>query len=424
MKTKERPKIWVEQFQRKLYLASKASETRRFGLLYDKVHRMDVLTEAWKRVRRNKGSAGVDGKSIREIENETGVDAFLNELQKELKSGSYTASEIKRVYIPKGADGKRPLGIPTVKDRVVQMAVKLIVEPLFEADFQDCSYGFRPKRSNTQAVKLAHGYSNTSKWVVDVDLKSYFDTIPHDKLKELVRKRVGDKRVLALIHQWLKAGIMEEGNVRNPTDGTPQGGVLSPLLSNIYLNEIDKLWNDNSSVRIVRYADDMVLFCKSHRQAKFVLDKLRGQLSELGLTLNEEKTKIAHVRESFDFLGYTIKEAYSHKSHRMVRIKFPRPKSEKNMRLKIKEALKSEKLGTDLRLVIAMLNRKLSGWANYFKIGNSYKQALRLADYVCEQLRLYWRRCKHRKDIRGSVKWKNSYFYDKGLHYVPNLLSR
>ena len=424
MKTKERPKIWVEQFQRKLYLASKASETRRFGLLYDKVHRMDVLTEAWRRVKRNKGSAGVDGESIREIENETGVEAFLNELQEELKSGSYTACEIKRVYIPKGADGKRPLGIPTVKDRVVQMAVKLIVEPLFEADFQDCSYGFRPKRSNTQAVKLAHGYSNTSKWVVDVDLKSYFDTIPHDKLKELVRRRIGDKRVLALIHQWLKAGIMEEGNVRNPTDGTPQGGVLSPLLSNIYLNEIDKLWNDNASVRIVRYADDMVLFCKSHRQAEFVLGKLREQFSSLGLTLNDEKTKIAHVRDGFDFLGYTIKEAYSYKSNRMVRIKFPRPKSEKNMRFKIKEALKSEKLGTDLRLVIAMLNRKLSGWANYFKIGNSYKQALRLADYVCEQLRLYWRRCKHRKDIRGGVKWKNSYFYEKGLYYVPNLLSR
>ena len=241
MKAKERPRVWVEQFQRKLYLASKASETRRFGVLYDKVYRIEVLQQAWKRVKRNRGSAGIDGKSIK---------------------------------------------------------------------------------------------------------------------------------------------------------------------------------------KIVRYADDMVLFCRTEKQAHYVLKKLRGQFEKLGLTLNEEKTKIVHVREGFDFLGYTIKEAYSYNSGKLVRIKFPRPKSEKNMRQKIKDAIKSMTLGTDLLEIITMLNRKLSGWANYFKIGNSYKQALRLADYVCEQLRLYWRRCKHRKDIRGSVKWRNSYFYDKGLHYVPNLLSR
>jgi RNA-directed DNA polymerase len=424
MKAIERPKIWVEQFQQKLYLASKAGETRRFGLLYDKVYRMEVLQQAWKRVKRNRGSAGIDGKSIKKIERDIGVEIFLAEIHEELKSGQYTASNIRRVYIPKGVNGKRPLGIPTVKDRVVQMAVKLIIEPLFEADFLDCSYGFRPRRSNTQAVKMAHGNSNWSKWVVDVDLKSYFDTIPHDKLKALIRKRVGDKYVLALIHQWLKAGIMEEGKVRKPTDGTPQGGVLSPLLSNIYLNEIDKLWNDNPTVEIVRYADDMVLFCRTEKQANYVLNKLRGQLEELGLTLNEEKSKIVHAREGFDFLGYTIKEAYSYKCGKLVRIKFPRSKSEKNMRQKIKDAIKSTPLGTDLLEVITMLNRKLSGWANYFKIGNSYKQALRLSGYVCSQLRLYWRRCKHRKEISGYRIWKNSYFYGKGLYYVPNLLSR
>ena len=229
--------------------------------------------------------------------------------------------------------------------------------------------------------KLAHYLSNCKKWVVDVDLKSYFDTILHEKLEALIRKRVGDKYVLALIRQWLKAGIMEEGKVRRPTDGTPQGGVLSPLLSNIYLNEIDKLWNENSSVEIVRYADDMVLFCRTEKQAHYVLNKLRGQLEELGLILNEEKTKIVHVRESFDFLGYTIKEAYSHNRGKLVRIKFPRPKSEKNMRQKIKDAIKSMLLGTEFVEVIAMLNRKLSGWAN-------------------------------------------SYFYEKGLYYVPNLLSK
>ena len=424
MKAKERSKIWVEQFQQKLYLASKASATRRFGILYDKVYRMDVLQEAWKRVKRNRGSSGVDGKSIQEIEREIGVEPYLSEIQGELKSGQYTASNIRRVYIPKGTDGKRPLGIPTVKDRVIQMAVKLIIEPLFEADFLDCSYGFRPKRSNTQAVKLAHYFSNSSKWIVDVDLKSYFDTIPHGELEAMIRKRVGDKSVLALIHQWLIAGIMEEGKVRRPTDGTPQGGVLSPLLSNIYLHEIDKLWNDNSTMKIIRYADDMLLLCRTEKQAHYVLRKLRGQLESLGLFLNEEKTKIVHVREGFDFLGYTIKEAYSYDRGKLVRIKFPRPKSEKNMRCKIKDAIKAIPLGNELWEVITMLNRKLSGWANYFKIGNSYKQALRLSGYVCSQLRLYWHRCKHRKNISGTRKWANSYFYEKGLYYVPNLLSK
>lgn len=423
MKAEERPKIWVEQFQQKLYLASKACGTRRFGILYDKVYRMDVLQEAWKRVKRNRGGAGVDGKSITKIERETGVDVFLFGLHEELKSGEYSAGNIRRVYIPKGANAKRALGIPTVKDRVVQMAVKLIIEPLFEADFLDCSYGFRPKRSNIQAVKQAHGNSNSHKWIVDVDLKSYFDTIPHEKLKALIRKRVGDKSILDLIYQWLKAGVMEEGKIRKPTDGTPQGGVLSPLLSNIYLHEIDKLWEKNPSMRIVRYADDIVLFCRTEKQARYVLKKLRKQLDELGLTLNDEKTKIVHVRDGFDFLGYTIKEAYSRKHNKMVRIKFPRSKSEKNMRCKIKDAIKLKPLGTDLKDIITMLNRRLSGWVNYFKIGNSYKQALRLSSYVCSQLRLYWRRCKHRKDISGYGKWRNSYFYEKGLHYVPNLLS-
>ena len=424
MIAKERPINWVIKFQRKLYLASKACETRRFGILYDKVCRIDVLLEAWKRVKTNGGASGVDEKSIRKIVTEIGVRPFLLEIQEDLMSNKYIAENIKRVYIPKGNGKKRPLGIPTVKDRVIQMAVKLIIEPLFEADFLDCSYGFRPQRSNTQAVQEAHKFANYKPWVLDVDLKSYFDTIPHDTLKSLIRKRVGDKRVLALIYQWLKAGIMENGVVTRPTEGTPQGGVLSPLLSNIYLHEIDKLWHGNPSVKLVRYADDMVLFCTSYKQVCYVRYKLHSQLKELGLTLNQEKTKMVTVRHGFDFLGYTIKEAYSYKHERMVRIKFPTPKSEKAMRAKIKKAIKSQVLGTDLREIIVMLNRKLRGWANYFKIGNSYKQALRLSDYTCNQLRLYWRRCKKRKRISGCRKWKNSYFYEKGLYYVPHLLSR
>ena len=198
------------------------------------------------------------------------------------------------------------------------MAVKIVIEPLFEAGFCDCSYGFRPKRSNTQAANPVHKIVNRNKWVVDVDLKSYFDTIPHEPLMKLVRRRIGDKKILHLLRQWLKAGILEEGKLTIPDQGSPQGGVLSPLLSNIYLHEIDKQWNSNASVKLVRFADDMVFLCKSEAQAQWVLRGLKEQLAELGLTLNQEKTKIQHVKYGFDFLGFTYKEAMSTRQNRLL----------------------------------------------------------------------------------------------------------
>lgn len=415
-------KEWVRNFQRKLYLSSKKSETRRYGILYDKIYRKEVLEEAWKRVRAKRGTSGVDGQSIEYIEEEIGENKFLEGIEKELKEETYKANVIKRVYIPKDNGKERPLGIPIVKDRVIQMAVKLIIEPLFESWFCECSYGFRPCRSNSQAVNLVHKYSNSHKWIVDVDLKSYFDTIPHERLMALIRRRIGDKRILAIIRQWLKAGILEKGEIYKNESGTPQGGVLSPLLSNIYLHEIDKQWEGNPSVRLVRYADDMVLLCRSERQAKYVLDKLGKQLDSLELTLNREKTRICHVSKGFTFLGFMFKEAYSYRLKRKVRIKYPSPKNMKKMRKSLKETVKGIKLGTDLREVIQIINRKIEGWVNYFKIGNSYKQALEISNYACEQLRIYWRRKKHKKRIRGTNKWKNSYFYEKELYYAPNLL--
>lgn len=415
------PKSWVRTLQRKLYCAAKAMLGRRFGVLYDKVTAPETLKEAWKRVSRNGGAPGIDRQGIKEIK-EYGICKFLEELESDLKKNHYKVNVIRRVYIPKDERNVRPLGIPTIKDRVAQMAVKLVIEPLFEAGFQDCSHGFRPRRDNKEAATLTHKYSNTHKWVVDVDLKSYFDTIDHGILMDLLRERVRDSNVLYLVNEWLKAGIMESGEIIKPEKGTPQGGVLSPLLSNIYLNEIDKEWHDNPTVKLVRFADDMVFLCKSKAQAEFVLRKLKGQLEKLKLTLNEDKTKISHVSESFDFVGFTYREAYSEKHQRMVMIKYPRAKSMKKIFGKIKKMLKGIPNGTALREVIKEVNPKLRGWAEYFKIGNSYREALKLSQYSCEQLRIYWRRHKSRKNTRSYKKWPDKYFYQGGLLYVPYLI--
>ena len=420
--TKEHQICKVKSFQDSLCLASKANSSRTFGILYDKIYRQEILFEAWKRVKKNRGSCGVDKVHIRTVIEDIGVDVFLEDIRQCLMKEEYTASVIKRVFIPKDNGAKRPLGIPTLKDRVIQMAVKLVIEPIFEADFADCSYGFRPKRSNQQAAGEVHKLVNYNKWVVDVDLKSYFDTIAHDQLMNCVRQRIRDRRLLALIYQWLKAGILEEGKIRRPESGTPQGGVLSPLLSNIYLHEIDKLWCKNQTVRLIRYADDAVFLCRSEAQANWVLAKLKEQLAALSLTLNEEKTKVCHVREGFNFLGFTYKEAFSFSSLKPVRIKFPNPKRVVGMQRKIKEAVKEFPLGVHLTEVIKTVNRKLSGWAQYFKVGNSYDAALKLSNFACQQLRLFWRRRKQCKDIKGTRKWPNDYFYNKGLNYVPNLL--
>src|SRR5580692_808080 len=359
----------VRQLQRRLWLCAKTSKTRRFHALYDRIYRSDVLWEAWKRVRGNKGAAGVDETTLRSIE-EQGVTQFLEGIQAELKAGQYRPSPVKRRWIPK-ADGKqRPLGIPTVRDRVVQKAAKLVIEAIFEADFHECSYGFRPKRNATQALEAIRVAGNQGyNFVVDADIQGYFDNIQRETLMELVKERVSDRRVLKLIRQWLEAGVMEDGTVRETLAGTPQGGVISPLLANIYLNKLDRIWAARCEQlgELVRYADDFVVMCATELKAKEALRQIQFVMSKLDLKLHPEKTRMVDLRRgkgSFVFLGCAIRKKRSilrnPRLHFMQR--WPSPKAMKRIRERVHELTDARHSGKDVKQIIATLNPVLRGW--------------------------------------------------------------
>src|SRR5436305_9671885 len=333
----------VRQLQRRLWVCAKSSKTRRFHALYDRIHRSDVLWEAWTRVRSNKGAAGVDNTTLRSIE-EQGVTQFLEGIQADLKAGRYRPSPVKRRWIPK-ADGKqRPLGIPTVRDRVIQMAAKLVIEPIFEADFQPSSYGFRPKRSATQALEAIRIAGNRGhNFVIDADIQGYFDNIQRDTLMELVKERISDRRVLKLIRQWLEAGVMEDGTVRETLAGTPQGGVISPLLANIYLNKLDRIWAARCSQLgiLVRYADDLVVMCRAESACREALRRIGLVMNRLGLTLHPVKTRMVDLRrgkQSFVFLGCTIRKKRSIQRKPWLHFvqRWPSPKATKKMRDRVR----------------------------------------------------------------------------------------
>ncbi len=286
----------VRQLQRKIYLAAKINSKRKFHAFYDKIYREDILTEAWKRVRTNGGTGGIDGISIEWVE-AYGVGKLLNELQQTLMQGKYHPQPVKRVYIPKADGTKRPLGIPTIKDRIVQMAVKIVVEPVFEADFKESSYGFRPKRNAHQALEVVRKACNNKGWcVLDADIKGYFDAINHDKLMKLVEMRVSDRRILKLLRQWLEAGIISEGNYQRSENGSPQGGVISPLLANIYLNYLDTMWEKHGSHlgKLVRYADDSVVICRTKKEAEHALKLVSAIMVRIDASSGENKASI-HV---------------------------------------------------------------------------------------------------------------------------------
>lgn len=298
----------VRRLQHALYRAAKADPGRRFHALRDKVYRRDVLRRAWARVRDNGGAAGLDRVTVVMVER-YGVARLLDELAGQLAGGSYRPGPARRVWIPKpGSAEARPLSIPAVGDRIVQAALKIVLEPIFEADFVDCSYGFRPHRSAHDALQvLVDEAFRGRRWLVETDIANCFEAIPHDQLLAAVQERVVDQPVLKLLRSMLRAGVLVDGSVTRPVTGTPQGGVISPLLANIYLHRVDRAWDVGQHGVLVRYADDLVVMCNTREQAEAALARLRVMLAELGLEPKEAKTRIVHLEvggEAFDFLGF------------------------------------------------------------------------------------------------------------------------
>lgn len=416
-KAENTPLDKVQVLQRKLYLAAKTNPKRKFGVLYDKVCREDVLRAAYAQVKANKGAPGINQQSFEMIEKEVGLGTFLNELRAKLVAKRYKPLPVRRVYIPKADGTQRPLGIPIIADRVVQAAVKIAIEPLFEAVFKDFSYGFRPRKSAHQALREVYKWLNFKcHWVVDADLKSYFDTIPHDKLLLTVQSKVIDRSVVKLISMWLKAGVMEDMSVRAVTTGTPQGGVISPLLANLYLHWLDQTWDRRKfgerahDAHLVRYADDFVILCKE--RPDFYLEQAGQVLDRLGLTLNAKKTRILNAtQEPFDFLGHRFTVLPSKRTGKLNTFYYPSPKAMNSIKKKVREiALTGQHWELPL-LIKERINPLLRGWGNYFKMGNSRKHFMSIANYTTYTLCIMLRK-KHKKRSKGWRDHPPSWFYD------------
>jgi RNA-directed DNA polymerase len=419
----------VERLQRRLGAAAKRSDGRRFHALYDRISRRDVLEEAWKRVKRNKGAAGVDAETIDSIR-ALGEESFLDDLSKTLRAGRYRPQAVRRHWIPKANGGRRPLGIPTVRDRVVQTAAKLVLEPIFEVDFKDCSFGFRPGRSATQALEALRlrGSGGKGNHVFDADIRDFFGSLDREILMKRVMLRVSDRRVLGLIRAWLEAGVMEDGRETKLLSGTPQGGVISPLLSNIYLSFLDERWTKQCAHvgTLVRYCDDFVIVCNTKRDVEEAERRVKMIFGRLRLELHPDKTRkldLSGGKQGFDFLGCHLHKRMSGRiwENERKRVYFLQrwrsTTSMKRVKQRVKELTPRAACHRDLRATIQKINPVIRGWGNYFATGNATSKFNQVDSYVWMRLRALVRKRKGRHLRPGEMaRWTRHAFHQLGLH--------
>src|SRR6202158_5136692 len=416
----------IRMLQKKLYQKAKEEPGYRFYLLYDKMYREDMLAHAYALAKSNQGAPGVDGQSFRGIESQ-GLEEWLNGIREDLRAKTYQPQAVRRVMIPKPGGGERPLGIPTIRDRVVQTAAKLLLEPIFEADFDPNAYGYRPKRSAREAIQKVHqllckGYTD----VVDADLSKYFDSIPHSELVQCVARRIVDRDMLRLIKMWLKVPVQERDENGKPrasggkgsTCGTPQGGVISPFMANLYMNRFLKYWRITGRgeifrAQVVNYADDFVILsCGCAAEA---LDWTRSVMTRIGLTLNEAKNSVKQARrERFDFLGYSFGPHRMRTNGREYLGASPSKKSTSKLRQKVGDLLVRQNVApwTEVR---DRLNRILRGWSNYFGYGTRLMACRAVDNYVYERVRNFLRH-RHKVASRGATRFSDAIvFGDLGV---------